>query len=215
MQVSEATAIAYFKEYENRLGSLRTSPYNSPSAQCSRLLNSRRKYFEKCSEAADHVGVSFFWCILLFILGLVCIFQVPALGYPMMTIAIGLPTSFGIRYFFLYARVPDGKFTCPLCKAPTPLYATWICGHCKTSHSPIPKEEKSPTWLEACSNANCRQTPHSLSCFKCSEHIVFAPSSFYKSPTEIAYLQGYPPTALKPPAPVPDRPPRILSEHLR
>ena len=30
MQVSEATAIAYFKEYENRLGSLRTSPYNSP-----------------------------------------------------------------------------------------------------------------------------------------------------------------------------------------
>ena len=193
---------------------LRTSPYNSPDAQRSRLLDSRRMYFQNCSEAAKHVFVSAFLCIFLFLWGFALVFGAPVLGYPMMITALGVPTYFRLRYFLYIHGCLTGNLGVPSAKRPLLCSPHGYADIAEPLTLPRPREEKSPTWLEACSNSTVSKLPHSLSCFKCREHIVFDPSKFYRSPNEIAYLQGYPPTPLKPPAPAPDRPPKWIDEHL-
>ena len=189
---------------QDKLGTVFTSPYNSPTAQHTRLKSARntyrdthQTYVKDCAREWRSAKISL-WALLLIVFpGYVPLVMSGnplerMMGTGVMLIALCIPIYPYVRYLRAYANLPtddDARFKCPYCEAVTYLYAEWVCGHCKTAHHPSRLDEKIPAWVETCSN--CGITPHALSCYKCSNHIVFDDAGYRMSPTELAYRKGY------------------------
>ena len=135
---------------------------------------------------------------LLFCLALFIYFTAP-FGLPSQVgwvAAAAIAGFLGYGVYLFSKDPPDDQYKCPHCDAPILLHDPWVCGHCKTTHRPTLTRRKPPTWVEAC--LKCKNVAHSLFCFQCHMPSVFNQLKFFASPTEGAYLDGYPPQPVKP-----------------
>jgi hypothetical protein len=96
--------------------------------------------------------------------------------------------------------------------ARTGIINKWVCGFCDTTHRAFKWYLWPQTVLHPC--PKCRQTQHSLLCFKCDTPIVWDEEGFARSPKKSAWLFAYPPAPPVPAPAIPDRPPRRFADHL-